>query len=95
MSSTNHQLTLNSIIDPSWCKHTLYPAPIQCENYSIGHKCETGQQKEKKGASNSIYLYTFLQILGSKFKIPNVTEAVSTFRHLENRHLMAQQTAQR
>ena len=52
-------------------------------------------QKEKKGASNSIYLYTFLQILGSKFKIPNVTEAVSTFRHLENRHLMAQQTAQR
>ena len=51
-------------------------------------------KKKKKGASNS-YLYTFLQILGSKFKIPNATEAVSTFRHLENRHLTAQQTAQR
>ena len=29
VSSTNHQFTLNPIIDPSWCKHTLYPPPIQ------------------------------------------------------------------
>ena len=56
--------------------------------YSRGHEGVTFRN------INSTYLYTFLYILGSKFKIANATEAVSTFRHLENRHLTAQQTAQ-
>ena len=66
--------------------------PSNVKNYSIGHKSETAQPKKKKGASN---LHIFLQILGSKFKIPITTEIVSTCQHLFNRHLMAQQMAQR
>ena len=66
------------------------------ENYSIGHKSETGQpKKKKKKCVKFTYLYTFLQILGSKFKIPSATEIVSTFRHQGSRHLMAQQMAHR
>ena len=42
-----------------------------------------------------MYLYTFLQILGSQFKIPNATEAISIFWYLENWHLTAQQMVQR
>ena len=60
------------IIDPSWCKCTLYPSPIQCPNYSIGHKSETDQPK--KNLIWRIYFYTFLSILGSKFKIPITTD---------------------
>ena len=30
VSSTNHQWHWTPIIDPSWCKHMLYPPPIQC-----------------------------------------------------------------
>ena len=59
------------------------------ENYSIGHKSETGLPKKNKRCIKFTYLYTFLPILGSQFKIPNVTEAISTFRHLENWHLTA------
>ena len=70
--------------------------PSNLENYSIGHKSETGQQKKKKKRCIKFtYLYTFLHILGSQFKISIATEIVSTFQHHGNRHLMAQQTAQR
>ena len=72
--------------------------PSNLENYSIGHKSETGQPKKKKKKKKCIkftYSYTFLHILSSKFKIPIATEISEFFRHLDNRHLMAQQTAQR
>ena len=42
-----------------------------------------------------IYFYTSVQILDSKFQIPIATETFELFRHLENRHLTAHQTAQR
>ena len=41
--------------------------PSNLENYSIGHKSETGQPKKKKKCIKFTYLYTFLQILSSKF----------------------------
>ena len=71
--------------------------PSNVENYSIGHKSETGQPKKKKKEKciKFTYLYTFLHILSSKFKIPIATEISEFFQHLGYRHLMAQQTAQR
>ena len=57
--------------------------PSNVKNYSISHKSETGRPKKKKKCVKFTYLYTFLQILGSQFKIPNATEAISTFWHLE------------
>ena len=70
--------------------------PSNVKNYSIGHKLETAQpQKKKKRCIKFTYLYTFVQILGSKFKIPIATEIVSTCRHLGNQDLMALQRAQR
>ena len=51
-------------------------------------------QKTKKVHQIHIFIH-LLADLGSQFKIPNATEAVSTFRHLENWHLKAQQMAQR
>ena len=68
--------------------------PSNVENYSIGHKSETNRPKpQKKFLFWTTYFYTFLPILRSKFKMPNATEAVSTFRHLEKHHLTAQQRA--
>ena len=52
-------------------------------------------QKKKKKCIRVTYFYTFLQIFGSKFKIPIATEMGELFQHLGNRHLMAQQTAER
>ena len=60
--------------------------------YSIGYKSETAQPKKKKKRCIRVtYFYTFLPILGSKFKIPTATEIGQLFRHLINRHLTAQQ----
>ena len=50
-------------------------------------------QKKKKVGWENIF-YTFILVLGSKFKKPIATEIQQLFRHLGNRHLMAQQTAQ-
>ena len=70
--------------------------PSNVENYSIGHKSKTGQpKKKKKRCVKFTYLYTFLHILGSQFKIPIGTEIVSTFQHHGNWHLTAKQMAQR
>ena len=55
--------------------HFIYH-PSNVENYSIGHKSETAQPKKR--CIKFTYLYTFVQILGSKFKIPIATEIVST-----------------
>ena len=50
--------------------------PSNVENCSMGHKSETNQPKPKKKLLFwTIYSYTFLPILRSKFKIPNATEA--------------------
>ena len=51
------------------------------------------QKEKKKFLFWTIYFYTFLPILSSKFKILIATEAVSTFQHLENQYLTAQQMA--
>ena len=67
--------------------------PSNVKNYLIGHKSETGQPKKR--CVKFKYLYIFLQILGSKFKIPITTEISELFRHLGNWHLTAQQMAQR
>ena len=67
--------------------------PSNVENYSNGHKSETGQQKKKKRFIRVTYFYTFLQIFGSKYKTPIATEIGELFRHLDNRHLTAHQTA--
>ena len=53
------------------------------------------QKKKKKKCIKFTYLYTFLHILSSKFKIPIATEISEFFQHLGNRHLMAQQMAPR
>ena len=67
--------------------------PSNVENYPIGHKSETGQPKKKKRFIRVTYFYTFLPILGSKFRIPIATEVRESFRHLTNRHLTAHQMA--
>ena len=51
--------------------------PSNVENYSIGHKSETGEtqkKKKKKVGRENIFFYTFILVLGSKFKIPIATE---------------------
>ena len=50
---------------------TFIHHPSNVENYSNGHKLETGQPQ--------IFFYTSLQIFGSKFEIPIATEIVLTF----------------
>ena len=52
------------------------------------------QKENKKKFIRVTYFYTFLQIFGSKFKIPITTETGELFQHLTNWHLTAQQTAQ-
>ena len=50
------------------------------ENYSISHKSETAQPKKKKKRFIRVtYFYTFLPILGSKFKIQMAENLCSTF----------------
>ena len=49
--------------------------PSNVENYSNGHKSETGQpNQKKKNIFRVSYFYTSLQIFDSKFKIPIATE---------------------
>ena len=67
--------------------------PSNVENYSISQKSETAQPKKKKRCVQVIYFYTFLPILGSKFKIPIATETGELFWHLTNWHLTAHQKA--
>ena len=52
-------------------------------------------KKKKKKPIGRIYFYTSVQILDSKFQIPIATKSYDFFRHLDNRHLTAHQTAQR
>ena len=82
LSSTLHGVNASFIHHPS-----------NVENYSISHKSETDQPKPKKFLFLTTYIYTFLSILSSKFKIPITTEGLSIFWHLESWHLMAQQMA--
>ena len=51
------------------------------------------KKKEKKKLFGRIYFYTSVSIFDSKFKIPIASELFELFRHLDNRHLTAHQTA--
>ena len=53
--------------------------PFNIENYSIGHKSETAQPKKKKIFIRVTYFYTFLPILGLKFKIQMAENLCSIF----------------
>ena len=97
VSSTNHQLTLNPYHWPFMVyMHTLSTThPMsKITRLAVSQKL-LNQQKRKKKCMWVTYFYTFLQIFGSKFKIPIATEMGELFWHLGNWHLMAQQTAER
>ena len=68
--------------------------PPNVKNYSISHKLETGQPKKTK-LNQVLYVYTFLQIYGSKFKIHIATEIWELFQHLGNQYLKVQQITQK
>ena len=74
---------IEPLTHPLWCKHMLYPTSIKMKNYSIGHKFETTQPK--KMLQLVTYFYTFVHILGSKFKILSATEILD-FLILANKH---------
>ena len=74
---------------------TFIHHPSNVKNYSNGHKSEMDQKKKKKKASRIIYFYISVPIFDSKFQIPIATKISEFFRHLDNRHLMAHQMAQR
>ena len=80
MSSTNHQLTLNPIIDPSWSKRMLYPPPIQCQKLLDGHKSETNQPKQKKKIRvlENIFLHLYTGF-GLKNQNTNGRKSLSNF----------------
>ena len=70
--------------------------PSNVENYSIGHKSETDQPKpKKKKLFWTTYSYTFLVNFEVKIQNTQCYRSRLTFWHLENQHLMAQQTAPR
>ena len=73
---------------------TTHPM-LKITQSAISRKLVNQKKKKKKKCIKFTYLYTFLHILSSKFKIPIATEISEFFRHLGNRHLMAQQMAQR
>ena len=52
------------IIDHSWFNWMLYPPPIQCQNYSSGHKLETDRPNKKKRPFLITYFYTLINIYG-------------------------------
>ena len=53
------------------------------------------QKKKKKKAIGIMYFYTSVPIFDSKFQIPIATKISEFFRHLDNWHLTAHQTAKR
>ena len=57
--------------------------PSNVKNYSIGHKSETDQPKQKK-VFWRIYLYTFILVLDSKVKIQMVQNLYWTQMALES-----------
>ena len=52
------------------------------------------KKKKEKKAIGRIYFYTSVHIFDSQFQIPMATNRYDFFRHLDNRHLTAHQTAQ-
>ena len=71
-----------SIIDRSWCKCTLYPPPIQCQNYLIGYKSETDwpKQKLKNGVLENIFLHPYA---GFGLKIQNTNGQKSSLNFFD------------
>ena len=74
---------------------TFIRHPYNVVNYSNGHKSEMNQQKKTKKTIGVMYFYTSVRIFDSKFQIPIPTKISEFFRHLDNRHLTAHQTAKR
>ena len=75
-----------SSIDSEPLSLTLYgantcfiPHPSNVENYSIGHKSETDRPKQKEIVFWRIYFYTFILVLGLKFKIQMAKNLCVTF----------------
>ena len=90
----NWQWTL--ITDPSWCKHMLYPPPIQCRK--LLDRPQVGNRWTKTPKKIVILDNIFLHLSANfEVEIQNTQcyRSQLTFWHLENRHLTAQQTAPR
>ena len=62
---------------------------------AISRKRIKKKKKKKKKLIGRIYFDTSVPIFDSKFKIPIATKISEFFRHLDNQHLTAHQTAQR
>ena len=75
---------------------TFIRHPSNVENYSNGHKLETGQPNQKKKIMHPSYILLHLSanfwLKIQKYKWAKVF--VELFRHLDNWHLMAHQIAQ-
>ena len=57
--------------------------PSNLENYSISHKSETGEPKNKQKMDLwRIYFYTFILVLGTKFKISSGQKSSLNFFHI-------------
>ena len=80
VSSTNHQLTLNPIIDPSCHKWALYPPGP----YPMSKITQLAISQRKKVHLSHIFCHFLWSIYGSKFKIPIAVEIWGLFWHLTN-----------
>ena len=47
--TTNHQFTLNPIINHSWYKHTIYPPPTQCQKLLNQPQCHGAGRSPSEG----------------------------------------------
>ena len=76
--------------------NTCFIHPSNVKNYSIGHKSETTQPKEKRKKVHPSYIFLHLSA-NFWVKIQNTHHYRNggTFSHLGNRHLTAQQRAQK
>ena len=68
----------------------LYPLPVQCQNYSSGHKSETDRPNKKK--KKAIFNYIFLHLdkhLWLKNQNTNGQKSPANFLYVQNLHLTA------
>ena len=66
----------------------LYPPPIQCQNYSSGHKSETDQPNQKTAFFNYIFLHLGKH-LWLKIQNTNGQKSSVNFFDVQNLHIMA------
>ena len=91
----NNQGAASSSCNNSFNNKIKYKAGNHIVHVSVYFPNITELKKKKKRFIRVTYLYTFLQIFGSKYKTPIATEIGELFRHLDNWHLAAHQMAQR